>query len=151
DQRPDGTGGCVEAGQGARLMLADFPVLLNLTGQRVVVIGGGAVGTRKLAAVLECGAQACVVDPRSPLFLPPEVIHIAERYRAEHLEGAALVFACATPEVNSQVVVDCRERGLWVNSASHPTEGDFTLPAVVRRGALTLAASTGGASPALAR
>jgi precorrin-2 dehydrogenase/sirohydrochlorin ferrochelatase len=62
-----------------------------------------------------------------------------------------VAFACATPEVNAQVVIDCRERGVWVNTASAPTEGDFALPAVVRCGAFTLAAGTGGASPALAR
>src|SRR5262249_3290026 len=104
-------------------MPVDFPVLLKLTGKRVVVIGGGAVGMRKLSAILESGAEVRVVDPRAPLSLPPEVAHIAEHYRAEHLEGAQLVFACAISEVNSQVVADCHERGLWVNSASHPTEG----------------------------
>lgn len=132
-------------------MSAGFPVLLNLSGKRVVVVGGGAVGMRKLSAILESGAEVRVVDPHVPLSLPPEVVHIAEPYRAEHLEGAWLVFACAIPEVNSQVVVDCHERGVWVNSASLPTEGDFTLPAVVHRGELTLAVSTGGAAPALAR
>lgn len=48
-------------------------------------------------------------------------------------------------------MADCRERGIWANAASSPEEGDFALPAVVRRGALTLSVGTGGASPALAR
>jgi precorrin-2 dehydrogenase/sirohydrochlorin ferrochelatase len=126
-------------------------MLLNLTGKQVVVVGGGAVGLRKLSAILESGAAVRVVDPRTPLALPPGVSHVAEHYRAEHLDGASLAFACATPEVNSQVVADCRVRGVWVNTASSPTEGDFTLPAVLRRGELTLAVGTGGASPALAR
>lgn len=128
-----------------------FPILLNLSGKLVVVVGGGAVGLRKLAAVLESGASVRLIDPRPFPNLPPNVSHIAEAYRAEHLDGAALAFACATPEVNAAVVADCRARGLWVNTATSPAEGDFTLPAVVRRGELTLAVSTGGASPALAR
>lgn len=127
-----------------------FPISLNLSGRLVVVVGGGAVGARKLAALLESGARVRLVDPR-PLILPPGVQHIAEAYRAEHLDGAGLAFACATPTVNAQVVADCRERGVWVCSASSPKEGDFALPAVVRRGDLTLGVSTGGASPALAR
>jgi precorrin-2 dehydrogenase/sirohydrochlorin ferrochelatase len=128
-----------------------FPLFLNLSGKLVVVVGGGAVGLRKLAAVLESGAAVRLIDPQTLPNLPPGVTHIAEAYRAEHLDGATLAFACATPEVNAQVVADCRQRGLWVNAATSPTEGDFTLPAVVRRGELTLAVSTGGASPALAR
>lgn len=127
-----------------------FPISLNLTGRLVVVVGGGAVGARKMAALLESGAVVRLVDPRL-LVLPPEVQHVTEAYRAEHLDGAGLAFACATPDVNAQVVTDCRTRGVWVCSASAPAEGDFTLPAVVRRGDFTLAVSTGGAAPSLAR
>ncbi len=128
-----------------------FPIILNLTSKPVVVIGGGAVGVRKALAALAAGAVVRVIDPRSALPLPPEVTHLPEPYREDHLEGAALVFACATPKVNAQVVTDAHARGVLVNTATSPDEGDFTLPAVVRRGDLTLAVSTEGASPALAR
>ena len=125
--------------------------MLNLAGKLVVVVGGGTVGVRKLAAVLECGAVARVIDPRPLSGLPPEVTHVRELYQIDHLNGTALAFACALPEVNAQVVRDGRARGVWVNAATFPTDGDFTLPAVVRRGDFTLSVSTGGASPALAR
>jgi precorrin-2 dehydrogenase/sirohydrochlorin ferrochelatase len=128
-----------------------LPGLLNLSGRRVVVIGGGSVGMRKLSAVLDGGGAVLLVDPRPLPNLPPGVTHLAEPYRADHLAGAALAFACATPAVNAQVVADCRSRGVWVNTATAPAEGDFALPAVVQRGAFTLAVGTGGASPALAR
>lgn len=128
-----------------------FPILLDLAGKRVVVIGGGAVGTRKALALLTANAHVFVIDPRVLQCLPAEAVHICEAYQTQHLDGAALVFACATPAVNAQVTSDARSRGLWVNTASSPDEGDFILPAVVRRGAFTLAVSTGGASPALAR
>jgi precorrin-2 dehydrogenase/sirohydrochlorin ferrochelatase len=128
-----------------------FPVMLNLKGWHVVVVGYGAVGQRKAAAALAAGAKVVVVDPH---LLPhtgssPRVI--AEPYRAEHLDGAALAFACATPDVNVCVIADAQARGVWVNSASQPETGDFFLPAVVRSGDLTIAVSTGGASPTLAR
>ena len=112
---------------------------------------GARSGSAKLAAAHEAGAVVRVIDPRPLPVLPPGVVHVAEAFRAEHLDGAALAFACATPEVNAQVVADARERGVWVNAATSPADGDFALPAVVRRGDLTLAVSTGGASPALAR
>jgi precorrin-2 dehydrogenase / sirohydrochlorin ferrochelatase len=123
-----------------------FPIFLNLSGKLAVVVGCGTVGARKLAALVEAGARVRVIDPRA---LACE--HVAEPYRAEHLSGAALVFACGPPEVNARVVADARAAGIWVNSASAPAEGDFALPAVVRRGEFALAVGTGGAAPALAR
>ena len=127
-----------------------LPVVLDLTGRVVVVVGGGPVGRRKARAAADAGAAVRVVDPQPPDGLPG-VLWIAEPYRSDHLDGAALAFACATPGVNARVAADAKARGLWVNSASDPVQGDCFLPAVVRRGELTLAVSTGGASPALAR
>lgn len=130
-----------------------FPVTLNLTGRAVVVVGGGAVGRRKAAAAHAAGAVVRVIDPdpdaAAGRAAPATVV--AEAYRPDHLAGACLVFACATPDVNARVVADARSLGVWVNSASDPDAGDFALPAVVRRGGLTVAVSTGGAAPALAR
>ncbi len=133
-----------------------FPVVLNLAGRTVVVIGGGVVGMRKAAAAQAAGAVVRIVDPEKSLggLAPParqDTVHIAEPYRPEHLDGAFLVFACATPAVNAQVVADAKARHILVNSATDPAHGDFTLPSVVRSGDLTLAVSTGGAAPALAR
>ncbi|MBY0456638.1 MAG: bifunctional precorrin-2 dehydrogenase/sirohydrochlorin ferrochelatase [Gemmataceae bacterium] len=128
-----------------------MPVLLNLRDERVLVVGGGLVGARKAQNARSADARVVVVDPQPGLSLPPGCEHVVERYRPEHLAGASLAFACATTDVNAQIVQDARARGVWVNAATSPDEGDFALPAVVRRGGLTLAVSTGGASPALAR
>jgi precorrin-2 dehydrogenase / sirohydrochlorin ferrochelatase len=128
-------------------------VTLDVTGRLVVVVGAGAVGVRKAAAAIAAGAVVKVIDPIShPVtHAPGSPQHISEPYRPDHLDGARLVFACATPEVNARVVADARSRGIWVNSATAPATGDFLLPSVVRSGDLTLAISTGGAAPALAR
>lgn len=126
-----------------------FPVTLNLAGRLAVVVGGGTVGSRKAAAALAAGAVVRVVDPVAAAVGTAQLV--SEPYRPEHLTGAFLAFACATPTVNAQVVADARSRGVLVNSASDPTAGDFTLPSVMRSGDLTFAIATGGAAPALAR
>jgi len=128
-----------------------YPLFLELTDRVAVVVGGGTVGRRKAAALLSAGAYVRLIclDPKNKAV--PRLTWIQESYRAAHLEGAALVFAAATPDVNQQVVSDARSRGLWVNDAIDPEAGDFFVPAVVRRGDFVIAIGTGGAAPHLAR
>jgi precorrin-2 dehydrogenase/sirohydrochlorin ferrochelatase len=130
-----------------------FPLILDLTDHLAVVIGGGPVGRRKASAVLAAGGRVRLVcrEPRPPELSDPLLDWRTDAYSPEHLDGAALVFAAGPPELNARVVADARVRGVWVNAASEPEQGDFLLPAVVRRGDLLLAVSTGGAAPLLAQ
>ncbi|RUL89378.1 precorrin-2 dehydrogenase/sirohydrochlorin ferrochelatase family protein [Tautonia sociabilis] len=131
--------------------MCGYPIILDLSGRRVAVVGLGAVGRRKALGLIEAGAKVVAIDPVGfPGPPPPGLTILAEPYRTEHLEGALLAFASATPEVNRLVVADARRLGILVNAASDPTSGDFSLPAVHRDGPLLLAVSTGGAGPALA-
>jgi siroheme synthase-like protein len=125
-----------------------YPIELDLTGRVVVVVGLGAVGRRRVAGLLAAGARVEGVDP-APRVVPDGITLHAEPYRPQHLQGAALVLAAATPAVNRQVVADARAAGLWVCSAS-AAAGDFRVPAVWREGGVLLTVSTAGASPALA-
>jgi precorrin-2 dehydrogenase / sirohydrochlorin ferrochelatase len=128
-----------------------YPIELDLRGRLALVVGLGPVGSRKAAGLVMAGARVVGVDPGERLVIPEGVEHRAEAFRGEHLEGVCLAFAAATVEVNRNVVIEAKRRGVWVNAASEPGSGDFALPAVWREGLVTLTVSTSGASPALAR
>jgi precorrin-2 dehydrogenase / sirohydrochlorin ferrochelatase len=118
-----------------------------------VVVGGGAVATRKVAKLLRSGAGVVVVSPEVSPELAGMVAEIQRRpYEYGDLEGAHLAFAATNSrEVNAAVAGEAKERGIPVNVADRPSEGDFAVPSTLRRGGLQVAVSTGGASPTLAR
>lgn len=128
-----------------------FPVTLNLQGRRCLLVGAGQVGKRRLTHLLASGAFVRVVClERSDQPLPEQVEWRVEAYRPEHLDAMALALAAAPPAVNQAVVRDARARGIWVNAADAPEASDFLIPAVLQRGSLQVAISTGGMAPALA-
>jgi precorrin-2 dehydrogenase / sirohydrochlorin ferrochelatase len=125
--------------------------------RQTVVIGGGQVAARKVEGLLAAGAQVKVISP----ILIPElqsladsgVITFAQRsYHEGDLEGAFLVIA-ATDEisVNHAAWAEANQRGCLVNVVDDPEHSTFILPAVLQRGEMSVAVSTGGGSPALAR
>jgi len=133
-----------------------YPLQLNVRGRRCVIIGAGRVAARKAAGLTECGADVLVVAPQAgegvkTLAETGRVTWLPETYRAAHLDGARLAFAATnSTAVNAQVTQDAQAQGVLVCDAGDPDAGDFISPAVVRRGALTLTASTEGVSPTLA-
>ncbi|WP_169979507.1 precorrin-2 dehydrogenase/sirohydrochlorin ferrochelatase family protein [Tautonia rosea] len=132
--------------------MSGYPMVFHLDGRLAVVVGLGTVGRRKTLGLLEAGARVRGIDPVGWGAEPPEnLLIVEESYRHEHLQGAVLVFAAASPEVNTQVVCDAHRQGVFVNSASEPTSGDFSVPATWRSGPILLSISTSGAGPALAR
>lgn len=128
-----------------------------MTGRRCLVIGGGAVAERKIAALLEAGAAVTVISPDISETIARwskqnALNFIARRYRPGDLAGYEIVFvATDDKEVNTAAYAEGREHGVWVNAADEPAHCDFILPSVLRRGDLTVAVSSGGSSPALAR
>lgn len=137
--------------------MADYVIALRLAGRRCVVVGGGEVAERKVEALLECGGTVMVISPTLSPRLEQWVAegrlhHIGQEFSPSHLEGVFLVIAATSePAVNRQVVVEAESRGLLVNVVDRPEEGNFHLPAVMRRGDLAIAVSTGGRSPSLAQ
>jgi precorrin-2 dehydrogenase len=130
-----------------------YPIFLDLSGRRCVVVGGGEVANRKARKLLQARAHVVVISPELGAELESVAVEIHRRpYREGDLEGACLAFAATNSrEVNAAVALEAKERGVAVNVADKPSEGDFALPSTLRRGRLQVAVSTGGASPTLAR
>ncbi len=124
---------------------------------QTIVIGGGSVAARKVEGLISAGAQVKIISPA----LTPELQRRAEAgevtvlprpYQDGDLEGAYLVIAATNnAAVNEAVWQEAQRRGCLVNVVDDPQHSNFILPAVVQRGEMSIAISTGGNSPALAR
>ncbi len=134
-----------------------YPIFLDLRGRRVVMVGAGPVAARKIEALRAAGARVTLIAPRATaelaaLAAADELAWERRPYRRGDLAGAALALvAVDDPRVSEAAAAEARRAGIPVNVADRPELGDALVPAVVRRGRLQLAVSTGGASPAWAR
>ena len=128
-----------------------FPMMLPMEGRLAVLVGGGAIALRKAEKMAAFGMQLTVCARE---ILPPLAAlagTCVREYSPAVLDGAALAVAATDDAVmNARVAADCRARGVPVNSVDAPADCDFYFPALIVRGGVTVAISTGGASPALA-
>ncbi|MBI2842408.1 MAG: bifunctional precorrin-2 dehydrogenase/sirohydrochlorin ferrochelatase [Armatimonadetes bacterium] len=137
--------------------MAYYPIAIDLTGRKVLVVGGGTVALRKVETLLEFGAEVTVVAPQ----IVPEIERLAEsgsitverrEYRSEDAAGAVVIITSTDDEaVNRRVSEDALARNILVNVVDVPELCGFIVPATVKRGDLTISISTAGKSPALAR
>ena|SRR5437868_9292906 len=138
--------------------MADLlPLFLNLSGRTVLLVGGGPVATSKLRPLLAAGAQVRIVAPdvtAEIAAIAATALHslaIVQRpFETGDLDGAWLVVAAATPDVNRQVAEAAEPLRIFVNAVYDPANASAFLGGVVRRDGVTLAISTSGAAPALA-
>ncbi len=134
-----------------------YPIFLNISGKKCVVVGGGQVALRKVRTLLEHGANVEVISPD----LCPELSQLAESgeirvlqrsYRVGDLQDAVIVIAATNDSnTNLEVVKEARRKAVLVNVVDDSESSDFIVPSYMRRGDVTIAISTGGRSPALAR
>ncbi|MDY0087811.1 MAG: bifunctional precorrin-2 dehydrogenase/sirohydrochlorin ferrochelatase [Coriobacteriia bacterium] len=136
---------------------AYYPAFLDLRGRRAVVVGGGSVAERKIAMLLEYGADVVCVAPTimaalGALVEADRLKHEPRGYVRGDLEGAFIV-VCATDstEVNRAVFQEAESRGCLVNVVDVPELCNFIVPSIVKRGPLQIAISTGGAAPVVAK
>jgi precorrin-2 dehydrogenase/sirohydrochlorin ferrochelatase len=132
-------------------------MFVKLSGRRCLVVGAGSIGEAKIESLLRSGADVTVVSPqvssRVAEWISEQAVCWHDRpFRPEDLEGMFLVVAATSrPEVNKLVYREATQRHVLCNAVDDPEHCDFFYPAVVRRGALQIAISTAGHSPALAQ
>ncbi len=134
-----------------------YPVNLDVKDRKCLVVGGGRVGARKVATLLECGADVTLVSPEAvqkitKLDAEGKIVWIRRRYESSDLSGMFLVIGATDNEgLNGKVHSDSQEQGVLCNIADRPKLCNFILPAIVDRGDLVIAVSTSGKSPAFAK
>jgi siroheme synthase-like protein len=133
-----------------------YPVFLDLRGRPCVVVGGGPVAEGKVLGLLEAGARVTIVAPEltsglAALAREGRVAHVPRGYRPGDLAGAFLAIGGTDDRsVNAQVWEEAAARGVLLNLVDDPPRCGFIAPAVLRRGDLAVAVTTGGKAPALA-
>ena len=134
-----------------------YPIHLDIKNRNCLVVGGGAVGTRKANTLLECGAGVTVVSPNptpqlTKLASEGAIRLIRRAYRFADLNGAFLVIGATDDEsLNQQISNDAALTHTLCNIADRPEVCNFILPSIIQRGDLVITISTSGKSPALAK
>ena len=134
-----------------------YPIMLNIKGERCVVVGGGNVALRKAEALAECGASVEVISPDicngiKEMESNGVVKTVSREYADGDLHGAMLAVAATDDaETNNRVAQEARRLGILINVVDVPALSNFIVPSCLRRGDLAVTVSTCGKSPALSR
>lgn len=134
-----------------------FPAFIKLADRKTLIVGAGAIAEEKIQSLLAAQARVTVVAPRATSAIQElaasRVIDWKRRaFKPSDVRGFFLVVAAtASASLNHSVFLAARKRDLLCNAVDDPPNCDFYFPAVVRRGALQVAISTSGESPALAQ
>ena len=136
-----------------------FPFFMELSKQSILLIGGGEVAERKLDLLLKANASVTIVSPEftsyiEELFVNKNINPVKDYYNIKYLTSASFAFVIAATNdesLNEQVAKDANDNKILVNVVDKPKICDFIFPSILERGPITVAVSTGGASPVLAR
>ena len=134
-----------------------YPLFVDLKGRRCVVVGGGAIAQRKALALVRSGASVSVISPTVTPRLQAvarqgRLRHIARWVRSDDLRGSWLVISATNdPAINARVARAAKRLRIFVNVVDQSALCSFIAPAIFQRGLLTVAFSTAGASPLMAK
>ncbi len=131
-----------------------YPAFIDIQNRKAVVVGGGSVAARKVRSLLKAGAKVTVISPELTASLKKLkqeglIRHLQRIYRKGDAKGAFIVISgTSSAEINAAIAGEAEQ---LVNVVDLPSRGNFIVPSVVRRGPLTIAVSTEGASPAVSK
>ena len=130
-----------------------YPIFLNLTGKRVLVVGAGRIALRKLQGLIGSGAEITVV---SPTVLPeiqalPGVIIIKRLFRLQDMLNVNIVYAATDDFQVNHAIGDNIQSWQWFNNTSCSKESNFYSPAIIKRGDLIIGISTRNLNPVNAK
>ncbi len=134
-----------------------YPLMANLEAQRILVVGGGKVATRKIQVLLKTNAEIQIISPEitqniESLISEKRVSVIKKHFSPNDLDNCALVFAATNdPNLNDFISDEAIKRGIPVNNITNQKKSTFFVPSQITRGDLILAISTSGKSPATAK
>lgn len=132
-----------------------YPISLKVIDRKVLIVGGGEVALRKVKNLLSYGARIQMVSPQvmpeiERMALERKITLFREKYSSTFLEDCCLVIGATDDrEVNQRIAADAQKAGIPVNIVDSPSLCTFLVPAVLRRGSLTVSVSTEGKSPSL--
>ena len=136
---------------------AYYPLFADLNGRKCVVVGGGPIAQRKVATLLRYGARITLISPTLTTRLRQyaragTIRYIARRFRPSDITAAWLVYACTDDQaINELVYRSATRRRVFINVVDQKPLCSFIAPSLFTRGDLTVAVSTGGASPTIAK
>jgi precorrin-2 dehydrogenase/sirohydrochlorin ferrochelatase len=134
-----------------------FPMFLKLAGRPCLVVGAGSIGESKIASLVDASADVRVVAPEATPQVQSwaglqKITWLQRAWEPSDLEGMFLVVAAtSSPDLHQRIYDEAHRRGVLCNVVDVPDLCDFYYPAIVQRGALQIAISTGGQSPALSQ
>ena len=134
-----------------------FPLFLKLQGRSCLVVGAGKIAEGKIESLVRCGASVRVVAPTATVGVRKaandgQIVWEQRTFSPADLAGVFLVIAATPfPDLHEQIFQQAQRAGILCNAVDEPERCDFYYPAVLRRGPLQIAISTGGRAPLIAQ
>ena len=140
-----------------------FPIFIDLSEKKIVVIGGGTIASRRVKTLLEFAEKICVVSPEltealQELHRQGRIAWLQEVYSPDKIKDADMVIAATNqPSVNQQIKADCKHmekesgRQILVSVIDDRNLCDFYFPSIVQNEDIVIGINSGGKSPALTK
>jgi precorrin-2 dehydrogenase/sirohydrochlorin ferrochelatase len=135
--------------------MAAIPLMVDLKGKTVVVIGGGRIAERRIRSLIESEAALIVVSPElapnlRSLFNKGTITWKQKKFTSDDLEEAVLIVAATDDQIVNQAIIESAPPHAFVNAAGNMEQGNILFPSYFKRGKLSIGISTNGASPLFA-